>query len=319
MRASQRLGKSQTFSIHWLEDLGFGELQVPKGQSREKIKPILLPSFFCQDGQSSLLAYQFTTTMPLSMPSRCRKELRLALAISLMPGLVVIAALMVGDAGLAALAFLSASAVFVIGTLVPRCAWVGPLVSALPAGSAGVCLTLDDGPDPEHTPALLDLLDQHQAKAVFFLIGDRAACHPELVREIARRGHLIGNHSQTHPAALFWALGPTRIWAEMAGCQQTLTQITGTAPQWFRPPVGHHNLFVAAPLRALGLRMMIWNCRGYDAVEKDAALVLRRIEKSLGPGAILLLHDATPICEEVLRSSLALLQTRGLRAQLPAC
>lgn len=206
-----------------------------------------------------------------------------------------------------------------IGTLVPRCAWFGPLIATLPAGAEGVSLTIDDGPDPEHTPALLDILDQHQAKAVFFLIGERAARHPELVREIARRGHVIGNHSQTHPAATFWALGPWRMWAEISGCQQTLTQITGTAPQWFRPPVGHHNLFVAAPLRALGLKMMMWNCRGYDAVEKDAALVLRRITQDLRPGGIILLHDATLICEEVLRGTLALIKKRGLRVELPGC
>lgn len=253
------------------------------------------------------------------MPTHCRKELWLALAISLLPSLGVVAAWLAGDDRLAAFVFFSTSAVFVIGTVVPRCAWFGPLISSLPAGSAGVCLTLDDGPDPVHTPVLLNLLDQHQAKAVFFLIGDRAARHPELVREIVRRGHLIGNHSQTHPAALFWALSPWQMWAEMASCQQTLTQITGTAPQWFRPPVGHHNLFVAAPLRALGLRMMMWNCRGYDAVEKNAAVALRRIEKGLTPGAIILLHDGTPICEEVVRSSLVLLQKSGLHAQLPTC
>jgi peptidoglycan/xylan/chitin deacetylase (PgdA/CDA1 family) len=251
------------------------------------------------------------------MPKRCRKEIRLAFGISLLPGLGLVAALMAGNDGLAALVFFSTFGVIVIGTLVPRCAWFGSLVSSLPASAEGVCLTIDDGPDPAHTPALLDLLDQHQAKAVFFLIGNRAVCHPELVREIARRGHLIGNHSETHPSATFWALGPWRMWAEIAGCQQTLTQITGAAPQWFRPPVGHHNLFVAAPLRALGLRMMMWNCRGYDAVEKDAAVVLRRIEKDLLPGAIVLLHDATPICEEVLQGSLALLKKSGLRAQLP--
>ena len=238
------------------------------------------------------------------------------LALSLFPAFGVLAALLAGWFGLAGLLFLGTSVVIMVGTLAPRCAWFGPLINALPAGSEGVCLTIDDGPDPEHTLALLDILDQHQAKAIFFLIGDRAARHPELVREIARRGHVIGNHSQTHPAATFWALNPWRMWAEIAGCQQTLIQITSTTPQWFRPPVGHHNLFVAAPLRALDLKMLMWNCRGYDAVEKDAALALRRIEKSLRPGAIILLHDATPICEEVLCGTLNLLQRNGLRPQL---
>lgn len=249
------------------------------------------------------------------MSTRSRSETWLVFVLSLLPGLGVLAALMTGYPWLAAVIFVSTFGLIVVGTLVPRCAWFGPLTSSLPTGSEGVCLTIDDGPDPAHTLALLDILDQHQAKAIFFLIGERAARHPELVREIVHRGHLIGNHSQTHPAATFWALGPWRMWAEIAGCQQALTQITGTAPQWFRPPVGHHNFFVAAPLRALGLRMMMWNCRGYDAVEKDAAVVLRRIEKDLCSGAIILLHDATPIGTEVLLGTLDLIRRRGLRVQ----
>jgi peptidoglycan/xylan/chitin deacetylase (PgdA/CDA1 family) len=253
----------------------------------------------------------------MSPPPQCRKETSIAFALSLLPALGVLAALLAGYHALAALIFFSTFGLIVIGTLMPRCAWFGPLICSLPAGSKGVCLSIDDGPDPEHTLALLDILDQHQAKAIFFLIGDRAARHPELVREIAHRGHVIGNHSQTHPSATFWALDPWRMWAEISGCQQTLTQITGTAPQWFRPPVGHHNLFVAAPLRALGLRMLMWNCRGYDAVEKDPAVVLSRIEKGLHPGAIVLLHDAVPICGEVLSATLALIQQRGLHVQLP--
>jgi peptidoglycan/xylan/chitin deacetylase (PgdA/CDA1 family) len=291
--------------------------KVFKFQKQRKIKPILLSLSFKPQKQRTKKRKQKTenrepSPTPMSLPFNSYPRL----ALSLFPAFGVLAAILAGWYALAGLLFLVTSVVITVGTLVPRCAWFGPLTSALPAESEGVCLTIDDGPDPEHTPALLDILDQHQAKAIFFLIGDRAARHPELVREIARRGHVIGNHSQTHPAATFWALNPWRMWAEIAVCQQTLTQIIGTRPQWFRPPVGHHNLFVAAPLRALDLKMLMWNCRGYDAVEKDPALVLRRIEKSLRPGAIILLHDATPICKEVLCGTLNLLQRRGLRPQL---
>ncbi|MDP4780163.1 MAG: polysaccharide deacetylase family protein, partial [Akkermansiaceae bacterium] len=104
-------------------------------------------------------------------------------------------------------------------------------------GGKGIWLTLDDGPCPETTPAVLDLLDEHGAKATFFLIGDRAAKHPELVREIRRRGHGIGNHSWSHPRAFFWCLGPVRTWREITRCQRALTEITGEAPVWFRAPV----------------------------------------------------------------------------------
>jgi len=217
----------------------------------------------------------------------------------------------------AAAVFLLTFTIIAVGTITPRCALFGPFISALPPGSQGVCLSIDDGPDPETTLRLLDLLDQHQAKAIFFLIGDRAARHPDLVRQIAQRGHLIGNHTQTHPAATFWVLPPQRMWAEVAGCQQTLTSILGTAPEWFRPPVGHHNLFLAPPLRALSLTMLMWDCRGFDGVERAVAVVLRSIKKDLRPGAIILLHDVTPICAEVLSGTLDLLQQRGLSTQLP--
>jgi peptidoglycan/xylan/chitin deacetylase (PgdA/CDA1 family) len=107
------------------------------------------------------------------------------------------------------------------------------------------------------------------------------------------------------------------MWHEIAGCQQTLTTILGSAPVWFRPPVGHHNLFITPPLRALGLTMLIWNCRGFDAVERDVSLILRRIEKSLRPGAVILLHDLTPACAEVLSGTLDLIRQRGYTTGLP--
>lgn len=248
-------------------------------------------------------------------PDSCRRQNHWRFILSLLPGTACVLLLITGHWLAAAAVFGLTFILIAIGTIIPRCALFGPLISALPDSS--VCLSIDDGPDPETTPRLLDLLDQHQAKALFFLIGDRAMRHPELVREIARRGHGIGNHSQTHPAATFWRLRPQRMWAEVAGCQQTLTQILGSAPVWFRPPVGHHNLFLSPPLRALGLTMLIWNCRGFDAVERDVSLILRRIEKTLRPGAIILLHDLTPRCAEVLSGTLELIRQRGLHTTLP--
>jgi len=254
-------------------------------------------------------------------PADCRRRSDWLFFLSLLPAAACVVLLLSGYGITAAIIFWSTFIVISIGTLVPQCAWFGPLVVRLSDKEARrqgrVWLTLDDGPDPATTPQILDLLDAHGALAGFFLIGEKARQHPELVREIARRGHLIGNHSQTHPVASFWALRPTRIWQEVAGCQETLTQILGTAPVWFRPPVGHHNLFLAPPLQALGLTLAMWDCRGYDGVEKNVPLILRRIAKDLRPGSIILLHDATSVCTEVLVGTLRLFQERGLKAGLP--
>lgn len=257
---------------------------------------------------------------PPDQPADCRRENAWRFVASLLPATSVVALALAGLWLWAAVIFWTTFAVISLGTIVPRSRLFGPHISRLSEHQARqnhVWITLDDGPDPATTPALLELLDQHQAKAGFFLIGKKAAAHPGLVREIARRGHLIGNHSLTHPAGSFWRLRPTRMWEEIAGCQRTLTEILGTSPIWFRPPVGHHNLFLFAPLRALRLTMAIWNCRGFDGIEKRVPVILNLIAGGLKPGAIVLLHDGTSTCIPVLEGTLRLIAERGLQAALP--
>ncbi|TKS54980.1 polysaccharide deacetylase family protein [Luteimonas yindakuii] len=168
-----------------------------------------------------------------------------------------------------------------------------PVLSRLPLDTRRVWLTIDDGPSDDTLP-ILDLLDRHQAKATFFLVGARAQARPQLVAEIVRRGHGVGNHSHTHPQAWFWALGPRRMRDEVLRAQATLTTLTGQPPRWFRSVVGMTNPFVAAPLRDAGLTRVAWNARGYDAVRADPATVVARIERDLAPGAIVLLHEGAP-------------------------
>ena len=180
----------------------------------------------------------------------------------------------------------------------PTCQWLGPVRRT--TGDDEILVTIDDGPDPRDTPVLLDLLDRYQTKAIFFMIGEKVRAHPELAREVVRRGHEIGNHTLTHPQASFWCAGPWRTRREIAACQQAIEEITGTTPRWFRAPVGHRNLFTHPVASALGLKVMAWNRRGFDAVEKDPAKVLARILPDLAPGDIVLLHESTPIAAEVL-------------------
>ncbi|WP_395751320.1 polysaccharide deacetylase family protein [Prosthecobacter sp.] len=223
-----------------------------------------------------------------------------------------------GETLAAVLLFCTVLTIMTVGTLVPRCAIFGRMIRTLPPEGKQVLLTIDDGPHPQHTPAMLDILDQHGIKAIFFLVGDRAARHPELVREIVARGHEIGNHSQTHPAGTFWMLRPRAMWREIATCQETLTAICPEhAPRFFRPPAGHHNLFAALLARALGLKMMMWSARGFDGVMTDVPAITQRISRRLKAGAIVLIHEGTPVAIEVAQTVAGMLTASGLKCDTP--
>ena len=237
---------------------------------------------------------------------------RQALGRSVLIHLPILACLVTGQWHAALIVFGLTCAVMTYGTLSPTTRLFGPVTTHVPA--PGVLITIDDGPDPETTPALLDLLDHHETKAVFFLIGDRVRRWPHLAREIAARGHAIGNHSQTHPAHFFWSLGPWRMWREMAGCQQTLNEVPGVPVAWFRAPVGHYNSFTHPAASALGLRVMSWSCRGFDGTDGNVERVLKRLHRGLKPGAIVLLHEAMPASAAVLEGTLQALHAKGLKA-----
>ncbi len=207
-------------------------------------------------------------------------------------------------------------AVYLFGTLRPNSALFGPVITSFPTTSAEVILTIDDGPDPETTPALLALLKKHNATVIFFLIGKKAQKHPELVCAIAAAGHIIGNHSMTHPSGMYWALGPTAMQREIEGCQQVLTEITGTPPLLYRSPVGHSNPFVQPLLSALGLQRMAWSARGYDAVRTDVDQIMQTMESDIRAGAIILLHEATPVAIPVMKRVLTLLKKQGLQTSV---
>ena len=208
--------------------------------------------------------------------------------------------------------------VFWWGVLWPRSSMYSPVRVRLPTTQQRVWLTIDEGPSAD-THAVLDLLDAHAAKATFFVVGERAQSHPELVREMVRRGHAIGNHSATHPSAWFWALGPRRMDQEITRTQAILQDITGLAPRWFRAVVGFANPFVSGPLKRHGLTRVAWTARGFDAVIADPHKVLASIERQLRPGAIVLLHEGAAHGRNVETLGLVLqrLQALGYRSALP--
>ena len=205
----------------------------------------------------------------------------------------------------------------------PRSTWLGSNLRRLPAASAArreVALTIDDGPDPQVTPAVLDLLDAHAARATFFCIAAHAQAHPALCREIVRRGHSVQNHSLRH-SHRFSLFGPSAIAREIESAQDALSQITGQAPRFFRAPAGLRNVFLAPVLHKLDLQLVSWTRRGFDTARSEPAGVLARLTHGLAAGDIVLLHDGNaaltssgkPVVLEVLPDLLRRFAQAGLR------
>lgn len=214
-------------------------------------------------------------------------------------------------------------AVITVAGLLPRSTLLGPNITRLPAAAQArreIALTIDDGPDPQVTPQVLDLLDAAQARATFFCIGWRARQHPALCREIVTRGHRVENHGDAH-SNVFSLFGPGRMQADIAAAQSTLSDITGQAPRFFRPTAGLRNPFLDPVLARLDLRLAAWTRRPYDTRDGRPEQVLRRLTRGLGPGDILLMHDGhaalapdgRPVLLSTLPVLLQTLQTHGLR------
>lgn len=184
-----------------------------------------------------------------------------------------------------------------------------------------VWLTIDDGPDPEDTPRLLELLAAHGARATFFVIGENAARHPALVRAIVAGGHEVAHHTHTHPLATFWCASPARVRRELDAGLEAL-RAAGVRPTRFRPPAGIKNLWLAAALRARGLTCVGWSARGLESLGGDAAEVADRVLRGLAPGAILLMHEGPrvpgAIRVEAIRHVLERLQAQEFRCVVPA-
>lgn len=184
------------------------------------------------------------------------------------------------------------------GTFPPASRIFGPVARRVEGQD--VLITIDDGPDPEDTPTMLDLLDQYDRKAVFFVIGDKVRKFPELAREIVKRGHELGNHTMTHPAASMWGAGSVRTRREIEECNRAIEEVTGKKPRWYRAPAGHRNWFTHPVLKELGLDLVGWQKRGFDTVRGDIPSIVKCITKGARGGDILLLHEATPVAKEVL-------------------
>lgn len=193
----------------------------------------------------------------------------------------------------------------VIATLNPNIEWLGPVVSRFKTDEQEVWLTIDDGPTDD-THALLDLLDRLDVHATFFVKGVLAAAHPDRIADITARGHTIGNHSHTHPAGVFWCLPPHAIARQIDQCNAVIPPT-----KLFRAPVGHKNPFVHPALRKRGMALVGFSARAYDAVERNPDVIVKRIVRSLEPGAIVLLHQGREWSLPAIEKTILAIRERG--------
>lgn len=175
-----------------------------------------------------------------------------------------------------------------IGTIVQRWCMGGRLgtITRVETESPVLALTFDDGPDPAATPRLLDILGAYDARATFFMLGEAAARHPEIVRDVARRGHAIGNHSWDHPS--FPMIGRAQRLAQIRRCAGAI----GThGMPLFRPPFGQQSLASRIDAFRLGYQVVTWSVVALDWLDRSADQMTKEILGKVRPGSIVLFHD----------------------------
>ncbi|GGR52978.1 polysaccharide deacetylase family protein [Streptomyces roseolus] len=164
-----------------------------------------------------------------------------------------------------------------------------PFLSLSDVGRSMV-LTFDDGPDPRYTPAILETLRRHDCRAMFFVCGEMAVENQDLLREMADDGHVVGNHSWSHP--LVPRLRPSRIRDELGSTSEVVERALGAAPVWYRAPYGAWNRHSFEIGAELGMEPLAWTVDTLDWKEPGSGTIVRRVLDGAGPGVIVLSHDA---------------------------
>jgi len=171
----------------------------------------------------------------------------------------------------------------------PTGQWYGRTFTGLKPGSKQLALTYDDGPNDPHTLRLLEVLARHDVRATFFLIGRYVNRRPNIARELVRAGHVVGNHTFSHPNLIFASAVQTRM--QLQDCEQALRDGVGKHSRLFRPPFGGRRPSTLRIARSLGLEPVMWNVTGWDWKGKPADYVERRVSHQIRGGDVILLHD----------------------------
>jgi peptidoglycan/xylan/chitin deacetylase (PgdA/CDA1 family) len=156
-------------------------------------------------------------------------------------------------------------------------------------GSKQIALTYDDGPNDPHTLKLLDVLAKHNVRATFFMIGRYVQQRPDIARAVAQAGHVVGNHTFTHPLLIFKSAEQTRT--ELVKCRSALQDAIGEHSNLFRPPFGGRRPATLRVARSLGLETVMWNVTGYDWNAPPAAVIEKKVARQMRGGDVILLHD----------------------------
>jgi peptidoglycan-N-acetylglucosamine deacetylase len=191
--------------------------------------------------------------------------------------------------GLTAAAAAAAASAAGYQCMSPTGQWYGRTVTGGIRGSKRIAFTYDDGPNDPHTLKLLDVLAKHNVRATFFMIGRYVRQRPEIARAVAQAGHVIGNHTFTHPLLIFESEAQTRI--QLVDCHQALQDAIGEHSSLFRPPFGGRRPATIRIARELGLETVMWNVTGYDWNAPLAAVIEKKVTGQMRGGDVILLHD----------------------------
>jgi peptidoglycan/xylan/chitin deacetylase (PgdA/CDA1 family) len=174
-------------------------------------------------------------------------------------------------------------------SIAPTGQWYGRTFTGLSRGTKQLALTYDDGPNDPHTFRLLEVLARHNVHATFFVIGRYVQQRLDIVRELVKAGHIVGNHTFTHPLLTLKSTDEVR--RELSDCRKAIEDAIGEHSNLFRPPFGGRRPAVLRVARELGLKPIMWNVTGYDWTAPPAAEIERKVQKQMRGGYLILLHD----------------------------
>lgn len=186
-------------------------------------------------------------------------------------------------------AAIAAASVAGYQSMAPTGQWFGRTFTGLGRGSKQLALTYDDGPNDPHTLRLLEILARHNVHATFFLIGRHVEQRPDIVRELVKAGHVIGNHTFTHPLLTFKSARKLR--EQFAKCERALRDAAGEHSNLFRPPFGGRRPAVLRTARQMGMEPIMWSVTGYDWNAPSVEHIERQVTRQVGGGDVILLHD----------------------------